>query len=403
MAVPWALALALLLVLPQIFAANSTVTILNQMGITIVFALSYDMLLGQAGMLSFGHAIYMGMGGFACIHAMNHVQAAGLAVPLPVLPLFGGLFSLGVATVIGAFSTRRTGTIFAMISLGIVELIAALSIVITAFFRQGGVGADRTLGPTVFGNAFLRQVDVYYVIAAWLLACAALMYLFSRTPVGRMANAVRDNPERAEYLGYSAHWVRFLSFCAAGFFAGIAGGLFAICYEISTAENLGLQASGTILMITFLGGVGHFLGPALGAVVFTLLQTVLSFETDLWQFYVGLLFLAAVMYFPTGLSGLIAMHGPVIRQGRVAKVAPAYCAVVLPAALGGAGLVTLTEMVFHGRHAITGDSTLRVFWISLDTQSPLPWMIALGLAGVGIGVARNRAPYLRSVWQGSAP
>ncbi|MFV0475323.1 MAG: branched-chain amino acid ABC transporter permease, partial [Pikeienuella sp.] len=267
LAAPWVICIAFLLTMPLIFNDNSAITIMNQMAITIVFALSYNMLLGQGGMLSFGHAVFMGLGGFFCVHMMNYVEDGLFALPLPVLPIFGGLFGLFFAALIGSFSTRKAGTVFAMISLGVGELIAACSIIIVAFFGgEEGVSGDRTYGMPVFGYEFLRQVEVYYLIAFWLVLATALMFLFSRTPVGRMANAVRDNPERAEFLGYSARWVRFHSFCASGFFAGIAGGLFAINFEILTEENLNLVTSGQILLVTFLGGVGFFYGPIIGAI-----------------------------------------------------------------------------------------------------------------------------------------
>ena len=123
---PWLLAALLLLVLPTVFPSNSALTIMNQMAITIVFALAYNMLLGQGGMLSFGHAVYMGVGGFMCVHIMNYVEVNEAPVPLPLLPIFGGLFGLGLASIVGSFSTRKAGTVFAMISLGVGELIAAV-------------------------------------------------------------------------------------------------------------------------------------------------------------------------------------------------------------------------------------------------------------------------------------
>ena len=107
---------------------------MNQMAITIIFALAYNMLLGQGGMLSFGHAVYMGVGGFMCVHVMNYVEVNSAPLSLPFLPIFGGLFGLGLATVVGTFSTRSAGTVFAMISLGVGELIAACSLIIVAFF-----------------------------------------------------------------------------------------------------------------------------------------------------------------------------------------------------------------------------------------------------------------------------
>ena len=117
--------------------------------------------------------------------------------------------------------------------------------IIVAFFGgEEGISGDRTYALPFFGVEFLQQIEVYYLTAGWVLISAALMYLWSRTPVGRMANAVRDNPERAEFLGYSARWVRFYSFVASGFFAGVSGGLFAINYEILTEENLNATSSG---------------------------------------------------------------------------------------------------------------------------------------------------------------
>ncbi|NNE52072.1 MAG: branched-chain amino acid ABC transporter permease [Sulfitobacter sp.] len=395
---PWGLAALFLLALPYVFGANSTITIMNQMAITIVFALSYNMLLGQAGMLSFGHAIYLGFGGFMCIHLMNHFQDEGWPVPLPVLPFFAGLFSMGMATLFGAISTGRAGTVFAMISLGIVELVASFSIVVSAFFRGGGVSGDRTLGVPFFGIEFLRQIEVYYLISFWLILSVALMYLFSLTPLGRMANAARDNPERVEFLGYSARWVRFFSFIAAGFFAGVAGGLFAINYEIATAENLSVQASGVILMITFLGGIGFFFGPILGAILFTTLQTVLSLHTDLWQLYVGVLFLATVMFFPSGLAGILMIHVPVIRNGHLRDLVWPYVRVVLPAVIGTLGLCALVELIFHSRHIVGGGQEMTLFWVTFHKANPGPWVIAAGVAFAGIWTSKRNAPALTAAW-----
>ena len=273
---PWVIATVVLIFLPMFFTNNSTLTIMNQMSITIVFALAYNMLLGQGGMLSFGHAVYAGVGGFACMHIMN-MSDFFETIPLVILPVFGGLFGMGLAMIVGSFSTRSAGTVFAMISLGVGELIAACSVIIVAFFGgEEGISGDRTYAQPFFGVEFLQQIEVYYLTIAWLVISAALMYLWSRTPVGRMANAVRDNPERAQFLGYSARWVRYYSFIASGFFCGIAGGLFAINYEILTEENLNTASSGVILLVTFLGGVGFFFGPIIGAIAFRRDGDVLS-------------------------------------------------------------------------------------------------------------------------------
>ncbi len=396
---PWVIGALLLAVMPYVFASNSAITIMNQMAITIVFALSYNMLLGQGGMLSFGHAVYMGVGGFGAMHVMNWMEQGVIALPLPVLPLIAGLFGLGFAAAIGIFSTRRAGTVFAMISLGIGELVASSSVIVVAFFGgEEGVSGDRTYGLPVFGHDFGSQTEIYYLIAGWLLISALLMYLFSRTPVGRMANAVRDNPERAEFLGYSARWVRYYSFCASGFFAGIAGGLFAVNYEILTAENLDLNTSGTILLITFLGGTGFFFGPIIGAIVFTLLQTVLSLHTDLWQLYVGALFVLTVMFFPGGLAGVIMMHVPPWRYGKVRALIRPYLAAVLPAAVGLLGLASFLEVLFHLRNAARGEEGMTLLWVHFSSHDPLVWGVIIVVTVAAFWLARRNAPALRAAW-----
>lgn len=395
---PWMVAGLFLLVMPVIFPSNSAITIMNQMSITMVFALAYNMLLGQGGMLSFGHAVYMGVGGFACMHLMN---IAGLFeyLPLPLLPLFGGLTGMALAIIVGSFSTRRAGTIFAMISLGVGELIAACSVIIVVFFGgEEGVSGDRTDALPFFGIEFLQQQEVYYLIAFWLMASAILMYLFSRTPIGRMANAVRDNPERAEFLGYSARWVRFYSFVASGFFAGVAGGLFAINYEILTEENLNLTTSGTILLVTFLGGVGHFFGPIIGTIVFTLVQTVLSLKTELWGFYAGLLFVATVMFFPGGIAGLIMMHVPAIKLGRAGILLKPYLQTFVPGIIAVLGTAALIEMIFHVRHAATGDEAMNLFWINFNSHDLLPWVVAVGVTAAALLLTKRSVPALREAW-----
>ncbi|NNE52441.1 MAG: branched-chain amino acid ABC transporter permease [Sulfitobacter sp.] len=395
---PWIVAAILLAMLPYIFTSNSALTIMNQMWITVVFALAYNMLLGQGGMLSFGHAVYAGVGGFACMHIMN-MSDFFASFPLPVLPVFGGLFGMGLALIVGSFSTRNAGTVFAMISLGVGELIAACSVIIVAFFGgEEGISGDRTYAMPFFGNEFLQQINVYYLTAFWMLLSAGLMYLWSRTPVGRMANAVRDNPERAEFLGYSARWVRFFSFVASGFFAGVSGALFAINYEILTEENLNTASSGVILLVTFLGGVGFFFGPIIGAIVFTLVQTVLSLQTELWAFYAGTLFVLTVMFFPGGLAGLLMMHVPAFRLGKAGGLIVPYLKTLLPGAIGVLAVCGLVEMVFHVRHASTGDHEMTLFWTTFDSHAILPWVIFIGVAVIGLGIARTTAPALRDAW-----
>ena len=397
-AMPWILAAAILIVLPFIFTGGGSITIMNQIGITIVLAMSYNMLLGQGGMLSFGHAVYMGIGGFVAVHVMNIVENENLWLPLPFLPLVGGLVGLGFATIIGSFSTRKAGTVFAMISLGIGELIAACCIIITVFFGgEEGISGDRTMAPPTFGIEFITQKEVYFLIAFWVLLSTFCMYLFTQTPVGKMANAVRDNPERAEFVGYSQRWVRYVSFCAAGFFAGVAGALFAINYEILTEQNLNLNMSFQVLLATYIGGVGFFLGPIFGAILFTLLQTVIGLQTDLWALYTGLVFILMVMFLPAGLTGLFAMHMIPIQLGRAGMLIKPYSKIFLPGLVFVIGIVALIELINHVRHH-GEEQFMTLFWVEFDTTSFVPWVLFALMTIVGFYISRIFAKEVAEAW-----
>ena len=397
-AMPWILAAIILIVLPFIFSGGGSITIMNQIGITIVLAMSYNMLLGQGGMLSFGHAVYMGIGGFVAVHVMNIVENEYLWLPLPFLPLVGGLVGLGFATIIGSFSTRKAGTVFAMISLGIGELIAACCIIITVFFGgEEGISGDRTMAPPTFGIEFITQKEVYFLIAFWVLLSTFCMYLFTQTPVGKMANAVRDNPERAEFVGYSQRWVRYVSFCAAGFFAGVAGALFAINYEILTEQNLNLNMSFQVLLATYIGGVGFFLGPIFGAILFTLLQTVIGLQTDLWALYTGLVFILMVMFLPAGLTGLFAMHMIPIQLGRVGMLIKPYCKIFLPGLAFVIGIIALIELINHVRHH-GEEQFMTLFWVEFDTTSFVPWVLFALMTIVGFYISRIFAKEVAEAW-----
>ncbi|HEY3099865.1 MAG TPA: branched-chain amino acid ABC transporter permease [Methylomirabilota bacterium] len=389
----WVAAAVVLVVLPQLVHTGTALAVMNQMGIAVVFALSYNMLLGQGGMLSFGHAVYFGLGGFIAAHVLNLAGRGALYLPVPLLPLVGGLGGLAFAALFGSFSTRRAGTVFAMISLGVAELMAASSLIFDRFFGgEEGITTNRSKAPVLLGLEFTRDRQVYYLIAFWLFVATAAMYAFSRTPVGRMANAVRDNPERAEFVGYSQQRVRFVSFCAAGFFAGIAGGLFAVNYEILTAENMGLTASGAVLLMTYIGGIGYFVGPIIGAVVFTFLQSMLSDYTGMWLLYLGILFLAAVLFVPMGLAGVLMLHERAWRERRLGDLVVPYLVTGALALLAAVGVIGLLEMIHFMAVADATPATRRLFWVVVAPRTITPWIAFAALAIAGTLGLRWAAP-----------
>ena len=384
----WLAAAVVMALLPHVLRVPAAVPVLNQMGIAIIFALSYNMLLGQGGMLSFGHAVYLGVGGFVAAHALNLASRHGVPLPVALVPLVGAVAGLAFAALFGTFSTRRAGTVFAMISLGIAEMMAASALIFDGFFGgEEGITTNRTRAATLLGLAFRTDRDVYYLIAFWVLVSALAMYAFSRTPVGRMANAVRDNAERTEFVGYSQWVVRYLVFCAAGFFAGLAGGLFAVNYEIVTADTMGVGASGGVLLMTYIGGVGTFAGPIVGAVIFTFLQSMLSDYTGVWLLYVGLLFLAAVLFVPAGLVGVVAMHAPACRAGRAGRLVGPYLLAGALTIATAVGLIGCLELVHLLASNPAGPATRRLFGVAVDARATAPWLVLLTLmAGGALGV-----------------
>lgn len=382
-----------LLVLPLLFDSVLGISLLNQMAIAIVFALSYNMLLGQGGMLSFGHAVYFGLGGFLSVHALLLMEEQLLHFSVLLIPLVGGLFGLLAALFIGSFSTRRAGTVFAMISLGIGELVVASSLIFVGFFGgEAGISGDRTYGPPLFGVEFFQDSEVYYVAAGWVFLSTLCMYLFTQTPAGRLANAVRDNPERLEFIGYSARWVRYISFCAAGLFAGVAGGLFALNYEFITEENLNAVTSGRVLLMAYIGGLGYFIGPIIGAVLLTLMNSLLSNYTDLWLLYLGLLFVLTVMFLPRGFAGFIMMHQPVWQRGRLGLLALPYLRTGLPALLCLLGLIAMIEL----SHAAGG--SLNFLGLGLRSDSLLTWLLLTASVGLAFFTTRRSLPGLHEAW-----
>ena len=184
--VPLILFAVVLLVIPLFNPSRSMVTLLNHMGITIVFALSYNMLLGRAGLLSFGHAVYMGLGGYFAVHVMNWIaEGTGIwgSVPMFSMPAFGFGAGALAGAVIGWPSCRRAGTPFAMISLGVAELVAAAGFMFDSLFGgEMGISGDRMNGPELFGLSLGPVDEVYWFIAFWTFIGVLGTYAFTRTP-----------------------------------------------------------------------------------------------------------------------------------------------------------------------------------------------------------------------------
>ncbi len=383
----WSLFALVLVVVPKIFTSQLSATMLAQMGIAIIACLSYNILLGQGGMLSFGHAVYTGLGSYMAIHALNMVTAGSLNLPVSLVPMVGGVAGMGFAILLGYVTTRKSGTPFAMITMGVAELVFAMSLMFSEFFGgEAGVSGNRVAGEAFFGITYGPQIQIYYLIALYTFVCVALMYAFTQTPLGRILNAVRDNPERVEFIGYNTQRVRYLSFIIAGFFAGISGGLGALNFEIVTAEVVGAGRSGAYLLFTFLGGATFFFGPILGAILMVVAFVLLSEFTKAWLLYLGLVFLFMVMYAPGGFASLLMMNLRVAAFGKLRQIAVSYLGLLLTSLVMLIGAGAMIEMVYHLQlNAALGD-TLKFMGVTLNAKGVDSWVGSALVMLTGLGL-----------------
>jgi len=316
------------------------------------------------------------------------------------LPLVGGLAGAFFGVLFGYVTTKKSGTPFAMITLGIGELVFAMSLMFPDFFGgEGGISTNRTAGKPLLGFiTYGPQIQVYYLVAGWLFICTAAMYAYTHTPLGRIANAVRDNPERVEFVGYDTQKVRYLAFIIAAFFAGISGGLAALNFEIVTSEVVGGARSGVYLLFTFLGGATFFFGPIIGAILMVLAFVLLSELTKAWLLYLGLVFLFMVMYAPGGIASLIIMNLRVAAFGRLRDLWVSYLALAMTALIMLLGAAAMIEMVYHLQLNAALGPELRFLGATLDARGVNSWFGAAFVMLTGLGLFELSRRHFKAQW-----
>jgi branched-chain amino acid transport system permease protein len=403
----WIFAIVLALALPWLFYdwghhrhSGFMISMLSQMGMMVILSLSYNMLLGQAGLFSLCHATFFGIGGYTTVHLLNAIGDGGVPLPMEIVPLVAGFAGLALAIVFGYMATKQRATAFAMITLGIGELVTTAALMFHHYFGgEGGVTTNRMIDRSLFGLSYASGIQVYYLILAWTLLSTAAMLFLTYTPLGRMANATRDNFERAQFMGYDPRMVRFLQFSLSGLFAGIGGGLYAITYEIVTFDALAAPLSANALLMAYIGGTTVFAGPVLGAVLITLLQSGVSLLSNSWLVYVGVMFIAMVIFAPGGLSGIILAHGPLLRDGRLRRLTVPYLR-LLPGGLAVLfGFVSLVELLSFLTIGAAQGKKLVLFGGTIDVHSALPWSISIGCLLIGGLWLRYEAVGFHKVWE----
>jgi len=389
----WIVFIAIAIVLPWLMPGGSARTVMSQIGVAIIFALAYNMLLGQGGMLSFGHAIYFGIAGFCTIHLITAIQDDEFVrIPLWLLPIIGGIAGMVLGCAVGYVSTRRAGTIFAMISLGFGEMVSAMVLVFVAFFGgEEGIQGNRAIGTDFFGLVdWTKDIHVYYLIAIWALVAVTAMYAITKTPLGRISNAVRDNPERVAFVGYNTQRVRWLVFTLSGFFAGLAGALHSISFEQAGFEMVNVNRSGAVLFMAYIGGAGMFAGPIIGAVLITALEKIITDVSHAWPLYLGLFFMIVVMFSPGGIAGLLAIHERIwkVDWRLLGDLVRPYLLAIGASIVAAVGAICIIELT----HALTSreqlDSDVEFFGFHADAETILPWVIGFIILGVGIWLCR---------------
>jgi branched-chain amino acid transport system permease protein len=315
------------------------------------------------------------------------------------VPLAGGLGGLVFGAAFGYVATKQRSTAFAMITMGLGELVAACALMFMGFFGgEGGISTDRMTGLSLLGVDYSSSWQVYCLIVAWTAIATLLMRLQTRTPLGRMANAQRDNFERTQFVGYDPRMIRFYQFTLSGFFAGIGGALYVLVYEIVTFDTVAAAKSATALLATYIGGVGSFLGPFIGTIVVVLLQSGVSLISNAWLLYVGVLFIVMVMFAPGGIMGIVARHEPIARMGRLGELAVPYARILAPGVLLVVGFVILVELAQLTTIGAAQNKSLTIGGYAVDPHSATPWVIGIvALVGGGLWL-RREARFFRARW-----
>ena len=265
-----------------------------------LFACAFNLLIGYAGLLSFGHAAYLGSAGYVTAHA-----AKVWGWPPELAILLGVATAAGLGLAIGALAIRRQGIYFAMITLALAQMLFFFCL--QAPFTHGEDGIQAVPRGMLFGFLDLGHTLVmYYVVLAVFLAGFLLIYRSIHSPFGQVLKAVRENEPRALSLGYQADRYKLIAFVLSAALSGLAGGTKAIVFQLASLTDVHWTMSGEVVLMTLLGGLGTVFGPVVGAVIVIGLETYLA-QLGAWVTVVqGIIFVLCVLAFRRGVVGELA-------------------------------------------------------------------------------------------------
>jgi branched-chain amino acid transport system permease protein len=304
--VPWTVLIFFAaLILPWVGSRYDTF-IGTQIAIYSLFAMSLNLLLGTTGLVSFGHAAYFGIGSYGCGILMKM-----LGVPFWLSFPAAGLIAAAFAVVFGFFCVRLTKIYFAMLTLAFAQIVWAI-----CFKWNDLTGGDQGLPDVPFpdlawlgslpGFQRFRIGELFYVLTLVLVAlCIAVLRRLTDSPFGRVLTTIRENPERAASIGVNVRAYELAAFTIAGGFAGLSGALFGIFNRGVFADFVFWSKSADVMIMTILGGMQHFWGPAVGALVLTLLNQQITAFTEYWPFVLGTILVVLLFAFPGGILGAL--------------------------------------------------------------------------------------------------
>ena len=372
--------------------------------IASLFALAFNLLMGQAGLLSFGHAAYFGVGAFAALHLMRAIEG-GLAFPTPLVPLAGAMVGLLVGLIAGYFATMRSGVYFALVTLAIAELFHSLAPQLQGLF--GGESGVSSMRMPWSGIVFGSMIEVYYLTLGWVLVCGLGLWAYTRTPFGRLTLALRDNEQRVRFLGYSAHTAKVIIFSISAMLAAVAGSLQAISNETANYSLFASSVSAQVVLQTFVGGSTVFFGPVVGAAAFTLFSFLVSDVTRSWVFYQGLIFVLVMLYVPTGIGGVLQHHIRNRQRLDWGRLSGLYLLALAGGAMITAGVVYLTETVsvlfgedYSRMRANAGGGLPEydLFGAQWDPTHALTWLLPAVLLVGGIALLVRTRRQIGALW-----
>jgi branched-chain amino acid transport system permease protein len=273
-----------------------------------VYAVSLNMLLGYTGLLSFGHAIFFGFGGYGTALALKHIEGISL---LPAIGI-GVLASVLLAVVVSPIASRVRGAAFAMVHLALGMFMYTMALKLRNITGgEDGIGNFPTPGIEIFGFLSISMepgsLNFYYLVLILLGGSLWLMWFFTKTPFGQVQQGIRDNLKRINYLGYQTVLSRGLVYVSSAAFAGLAGSVYGVSHNLVSADgHFYIMASFTPITACILGGIGSFFGPILGTGIFFVFEEIVAEYTDRIELVVGTLIVLAVMFTPMGIMGLVS-------------------------------------------------------------------------------------------------